>query len=159
MIGKARFQACGHIMIPTLISFHRAGQLACLHLWTNDMFDIYHEWGGDLAVGYGGDIALVTASQTTSQRIGRRLLTNPGDYIWNLDYGGGLALFVGSPVPTSKIEAVVRTQLALESTVAVTPAPQVSVLLVDAANAYVVANITYADQSSSLPVKINVTSA
>jgi hypothetical protein len=120
------------------------------------MFDIFHEWGSDLAVGSGGDLALVTASQTTSQRVRRRLLTNPGDYLWNLDYGGGLALFVGTPAPSSKIEAVVRTQLALEPAVAATPAPQVSARLVDAANGYVVANITYVDQLSSRPVQINV---
>jgi hypothetical protein len=123
------------------------------------MFDIFHEWGGDLAVGSGGDLALVGASQATSQRIRRRLLTNPGDYLWNLDYGGGLALFIGTTAPSSRIEAVVRTQLALESTVAATPAPQVSARLVDAANGYVVANITYADQASSRPVLINVTSS
>lgn len=123
------------------------------------MFDVFHEWGGDLAVSSGGDLALVTASQTTSQRISRRLLTNPGDYLWNLDYGGGLALFVGTPALSSKIEAVVRTQLTLETAVAAAPAPQVSARLVDAANGYVVANITYADQSSSLPVQINITSS
>jgi hypothetical protein len=122
------------------------------------MYDLFHEWGGDLAVGSGGDLALATSSQTTSQRVRRRLLTNPGDYLWNLDYGGGLALFVGTPTPSSKIEAVVRTQLALEATVAATPAPQVSARLVDAANGYVVANITYADQTSSMPVQINLTS-
>jgi hypothetical protein len=122
------------------------------------MYDVFHEWGGDLAVGSGGDLALVTSPQTTSQRVHRRLLTNPGDYLWNLDYGGGLALFVGTPTPSSKIEAVVRTQLALEETVAVTPAPQVSVRLVDAANGYVVANITYVDQTSLMPVQINLTS-
>jgi hypothetical protein len=121
------------------------------------MYDILLEWGGDLAVGSGGDLALVTGADTTSQRIHRRLLTNPGDYLWHLDYGGGLAQFIGLPALPTKIEAVVRTQLTLETTVAAIPAPQVSARLVDAANGYVVANITYTDQASTLPVQINIT--
>jgi hypothetical protein len=111
-----------------------------------------------LVVSSSGDLALVTASQTTSQRVRRRLLTNPGDYLWNLDYGGGLALFVGAPTSSSRIEAVVRGQLALETTIAATPSPQVSARLVDGANGYVVADIFYADRASSLPVQINVSS-
>jgi hypothetical protein len=122
------------------------------------MFDAFHEWAGDLAVGSSGDLALATTSQSTSQRIRRRLLTNPGEYLWNLDYGAGLALFVGTPAPSSRIEAIVRTQLVLEATVAATPAPQVSVRLVDATNGCIVANITYADRASSVPVQLNVTS-
>jgi hypothetical protein len=111
-----------------------------------------------LTVSSSGDLALVSASEATSQRISRRLLTNPGDYLWNLDYGGGLALFVGTPAPCSRIEAIVRAQLALESAVATTPAAQVSARLLDAANGYVIASITYADRSSPRPVQINVTS-
>jgi hypothetical protein len=121
------------------------------------MYDIVLEWGGDLAVGSGGDLALVTGAATTSQRIHRRLLTNPGDYLWHLDYGGGLAQFTGVPTSPTKIEAVVRTQMALETTVATIPAPLVSARLVDAANGYVVANITYADKSSALPVQTIIT--
>jgi hypothetical protein len=158
MIDRVRYQVFGHTIIRTPIWCPGTQQPVCLHLWINDMFDVFHEWGGDLAVGSAGDLALVTGSQTTSQRIRRRLLTNPGDYLWNLDYGGGLASFVGTPAPSSNIEAVVRTQLALEATVAAAPAPQISARLVDAANGYVVANITYADQMSSLPIQINVTS-
>jgi hypothetical protein len=51
------------------------------------MYDIFHEWGSDLVVGSGGDLALATGSAIVSQRVRRRLLTNPGDYLWNLDKG------------------------------------------------------------------------
>ena len=120
------------------------------------MYDLFHEWGTDLAVGSGGDLALSAASDTINQRVLRRLLTNPGDYLWNLNYGGGLGQFVGVPANPADIEAVVGTQLALETAVPATPAPQITASLVDAANGYVVANITYADPFSMAPVQLNV---
>nr|WP_294511685.1 hypothetical protein [uncultured Rhodopila sp.] len=122
------------------------------------MIDIALEWAGDFSVGSTGDLALVSDSDTTNQRVCRRLLTNPGDYLWRLDYGGGLARFVGTPAEPADIESVVRTQLALESAVAASPAPQVSASVIDAANGYVVANITYSDVSSGGPVQLNVSS-
>ena len=72
------------------------------------MDDIFHEWGSDLVAGSGGDLLLATGSVVVSQRVSRRLLTNPGDYIWNLDYGGGLAQFVGLPAKSADIEAVIK---------------------------------------------------
>jgi hypothetical protein len=104
------------------------------------MYDIFHEWGSDLVVGSGGDLALATGSVVVSQRVCRRLLTNPGDYIWNLNYGGGLA----------------SNQLLLETAVPTTPAPQVTTAVVSKTNGSVVANITYADPISEQLVTLNV---
>jgi hypothetical protein len=123
------------------------------------MRDVYHEFGSDLAVGSGGDLALAAGSNVTSQRVRRRLFTNPGDYIWNLDYGGGLTQFVGAPANSTDIEAVVRTQLGLEAAIATNPEPQVKVSTVDRANGYVVANIVYTDINTALPVHLHVTSS
>jgi hypothetical protein len=109
------------------------------------MYDISHAWGGDLVVGNGGDLALAAGSDAVSQRVCRRLLTNAGDYIWNLDYGGGLGQFVGLATKAADIEAVILNQLLLETSVPTTPAPQVTTTVVDATNGYVVANITYTD--------------
>ncbi len=120
------------------------------------MFDLYHQWGSDLAVGSGGDLALAGASDMVSQRVYRRLLTNAGDYLWNLDYGGGLAQFVGLPTSPARIEAIIQAQLGLETAVPSTPTPQVGVRIVDPANGYFVANISYADPSSTAPVQLNV---
>jgi hypothetical protein len=121
------------------------------------MNDIYLEWGGDLVAGNGGDLALATGTDTISQRICRRLLTNPGDYLWTLDYGGGLARFVGAPADPAKIEAVVRDQLGLETAVPTHPVPVVKASVVDAANGYLVTKITYNDPASKQPVQLNVT--
>ena len=123
------------------------------------MYDIFHQWGGDLVVGASGDLAVSTGSDTISQRIYRRLLTNVGDYIWNLDYGGGLSQFVGQPENGADIKAVVRTQLALENAVPATPAPQVSIGLVDPANGSIIASISYTDPNSLMPVQINVSTS
>jgi phage baseplate assembly protein W len=120
------------------------------------MNDIFLEWGGDLAVSSSGDLEVANSTATVNQRVSRRLLTNPGDYLWNLNYGGGLAQFVGEPANTASIEAVVTTQLALESAVPATPAPQVQVSVTDAANGYITANIVYAESISMQTVAINV---
>jgi hypothetical protein len=120
------------------------------------MIDIFHSWGGDLQVGSGGDLAISIGSDATSQRVFRRLLTNPGDYLWNLGYGGGLGQFVGTNVDPARIDGVIATQLALETSVPVNPQPKVSVVVTDAANGYVVANISYADPMSSTPIQLNV---
>ena len=118
------------------------------------MYDIYLEWGTDLSVGSSGDLALVTGSTQTNQRVVRRLLTNPGDYIWNLGYGGGLGTFVGSTANLPDIEAVIRNHMSLEATVPSTPAPNVTVQTL-AVGGYVMANITYSDPSSDDPVNLN----
>ena len=120
------------------------------------MPDIFHEWGSDLSVGSRGDLALATAADAINQRVCRRLLTNAGEYLWNLDYGGGLAKFVGTPADTVEIEAVVRTQLSLETLVPNTPAPQINVDVLNAAAGYVVATITYSDPTTASPVQFHV---
>ena len=91
------------------------------------MPDIALQFGGDLSIGPTGDILLASGSVLTEQRVLRRLLTNPGDYIWQLNYGGGLGQFVGSPGASSAIAGVARSQLLLEAAVAVAPAPVIGV--------------------------------
>jgi len=89
--------------------------------------DIGHEWAGDLTVGLRGDLDVVDGPGAVTQRILRRLLTNAGDYIWNLTYGAGLPGFVGTPAGRVRIGAIVQQQMALEASVAISPAPTVSV--------------------------------
>ena len=61
------------------------------------MPDLAHEFGADLQAGPTGDLALADGAALGRQRVLRRLLTNPGDYIWHPTYGAGLARFVGHP--------------------------------------------------------------
>ena len=89
--------------------------------------DILHQWGSDLGTGPTGDLAMVTGSQLGQQRLLRRLLTSPGDYIWQPDYGAGLAQFIGQPGNALQIRAVVRSQIFKEAAVARTPEPVIDV--------------------------------
>jgi phage baseplate assembly protein W len=91
------------------------------------MADLAHEWGIDLMIGPGGDLQVVDGDGQVRQRVLRRLLTNPGDYIWQLNYGAGLAAFVGEAQPAGRVRAVVRDQLRLEPAVARSPEARVQV--------------------------------
>lgn len=89
--------------------------------------DIWHQWGADLVTGPTGDLATVSGTLLGTQRVLRRLLTNPGDYIWQLAYGAGLARFVGQPANSLQISAVIRAQIFQEAAVARSPEPVVTV--------------------------------
>jgi hypothetical protein len=120
------------------------------------MFDIFHQWGADLTVDGTGDIALCGTSVRTTQRIYRRLVTNPGAYVWNLSYGAGLANFVGTPTSAQDIESVIRNQLQLEDSVASSPAPNIATQYIDAANGILTVTINYADRISASPVQMSL---
>ena len=84
-------------------------------------------WGQDLAPGNIGDLLLASATELGQQRILRRLLTNPGDYVWQPSYGAGLARFVGAPTDVASIRAVIRSQIFMETSVARLPEPVIDV--------------------------------
>jgi phage baseplate assembly protein W len=91
------------------------------------MADAFHQWGSDLVLGPTGDVATISGPLLGQQRVLRRLLTSPGDYIWQLDYGAGLARFIGQPANPLQIAAVIRSQIFKEPTVARTPEPVIDV--------------------------------
>lgn len=110
------------------------------------MADIFHQFGADLAISPTGDLATATGATLTQQRVLRRLLTNSGDYIWNLDYGAGLARFVGQPASATRIAAVIRSQIFKEASVARTPEPLIDVQ--SGSSGTVTVHIRYADAST-----------
>jgi phage baseplate assembly protein W len=110
------------------------------------MPDLSHFYGGDLAVGPAGDLATVAGTQLGQQRVLRRLLTNPGDYLWNPGYGAGLAQFVGQPASAARIRSVIRSQIFQESVVARTPEPAIDVQA--DASGTVTVQIRYADSAT-----------
>jgi phage baseplate assembly protein W len=110
------------------------------------MPDLAQFYGNDLAVGPGGDLATVDTTQLGQQRVLRRLLTNPGDYLWNPSYGAGLAQFVGLPVNAARIASVIRSQIFQEPAVAPSPAPLIAVAA--GASGTVAVQISYADSTT-----------
>lgn len=92
--------------------------------------DVAHVWGQDVQLSPTGDLGRVTRADRSRQRVLRRLLTNPGDYIFHPDYGAGLPALVGSNVTAAEVAALVRQQLKLEPSVAQTPEPVISVTLI-----------------------------
>jgi len=100
-------------------------------------------WSQDLATGNTGDLALVSGTVLGQQRVLRRLLTNPGDYVWHPDYGAGLARFVGSPADVAAIRAVVRSQIFMEPAVARLPEPVIDVRSTGDGSVYV--QVRYVD--------------
>jgi phage baseplate assembly protein W len=91
------------------------------------MADLSHQWGGDLGVGPTGDLATATGETEVQQRLLRRLLTSPDEYIWQPGYGAGLARFIGQPGSALRIKAVVRSQIFKEPSVARSPEPIIDV--------------------------------
>jgi hypothetical protein len=116
------------------------------------LVDIDQWWGNDLSPSNTGDLATVSGTTRGEQRILRRLLTNPGDYIWEPTYGAGLGQFIGRTADTSKIVAVIRAALTLESVVAKTPAPQISVTPLASDPTGFTVTINYVDAPSNQPV-------
>jgi len=113
------------------------------------MADIAHQWGSDLTISSTGDLAVVSGASLAQQRILRRLLTSPGDYIWQLDYGAGLARFIGQPGNALQIRAVVRSQIFKEASVSRTPEPVIDVSFGPAgATGTVYVHIRYVDAVS-----------
>jgi hypothetical protein len=88
---------------------------------------MFHVWESDLTTSATGDLAIVTGPTLGQQRVLRRLLTNPGDYIWHTAYGAGLAGFVGAPANAVQIKAAIRSQIFQETAVAQTPEPVINV--------------------------------
>ena len=111
------------------------------------MPDVSQLWGSDLSLSPTGDLALASGSMLGQQRVLRRLLTNPGEYIWQPSYGAGLAQFIGGPANALQIRAVIRSQIFKESTVARTPEPVIDVVP-SSGDGGVYVHIRYVDSGS-----------
>ena len=118
------------------------------------MGDLVLGWGGDLSSSKTGDLGAVLAPDLGTARVLRRLLTNPGAYVWQPGYGAGLARFVGEPVDVDEIEAVIRGQMLLEAAVARSPEPVISVQLDPGGSLFV--SIRYADASTGQAATLNI---
>lgn len=108
--------------------------------------ELAHQFGYDLETTASGDLALSSGTEEGQERVLRRLLTNPGDYLWDLPYGAGLASFIGQPTSAAQIAAISRAQMFLENAVARSPSPQITVLVQP--DGTVTETISYVDSTS-----------
>ncbi len=120
------------------------------------MPDLDMGWSGDLSTTPTGDLLLVDAPGLGTERVLRRLMTNPGDYIWHPDYGAGLAQFVGQPANARGVEALILAQMQLESAVAQVPEPVITVQSDPGGSLYVQIRYADADSANSSALTINL---
>lgn len=120
------------------------------------MSDLHLGWAGDVASSETGDLVTIGVPGLGTERVLRRLLTNPGAYIWHPEYGAGLARFVGQPVDPAGVQALIRTQMLLEPAVAVDPEPVVTVQLDPGGSLYVQVRYADADTAEALTLNIQV---
>jgi phage baseplate assembly protein W len=118
------------------------------------MADVAHYFSADIQQSATGDLLAVDGLAESQQRVLRRLLTNPGDYIWQLDYGAGLPRFIGQPIDQAALTSLIKTQMYLEPSVARSPEPVVQ--LTPIANG-VSARIQYVEVESGQPTVLSFT--
>jgi hypothetical protein len=116
------------------------------------MKDLNHYIGGDLSLSPTGSISPVEGIERGKQRVLRRLITNPGDYLFHPEYGAGLGRYVGSLMNIPEIIALIRGQILLEECVAKKPAPVISV---SPSNETLSVNISYTDAPLGEPVTLS----
>jgi phage baseplate assembly protein W len=122
----------------------------------NTLSDLYHYFGTDLAPSNSGDLLPVGDIIRGQQRVLRRLLTNPGDYIFQPNYGAGLPQWIGRTADLAAMRALIAAQLLLEPSVALQPAPVVAVRpIADQAGGGFAVGIAYTDAASSQPVTLS----
>lgn len=106
------------------------------------MNDLYHYIGSDLSASITGDLLTVDGTTKGQQRVLRRLLTNPGEYLFHPEYGAGLGQKVGTTADVASLKALIRGQVLIEDCVAPVPAPEINVTTIP--NGLAV-NIRYTD--------------
>lgn len=116
------------------------------------MRDLTHYPGDDLSLSPTGSLSPVEGMERGKQRILRRLITNPGDYLFHPNYGAGLGRYVGALMNIPEIIALIRGQILLEDCVAKKPAPVISVT---PSNETISVNISYTDSPHGEPVTLS----
>lgn len=120
------------------------------------MADLLLDWNTDLSLTPSGDLALVDGDDFVRQRIIRRLFTAAQGYVFHLDYGAGMLQKIGGLFTPQQIEAVVRSQLILEDSVAKSPPARISVAWDKTAPGTQIILITYTDAPSGRQISLTI---
>src|SRR5436190_392695 len=116
------------------------------------MTDAAHYFGSDLTVSANGDLLVADGLEESKQRVLRRLLTNPRDYLWEPLYGAGLPSYIGLPLDEPAISALIKGQMYLEADVSHDPEPQVTLQLIPNG---ISARIVYTSVENGEPVLLS----
>lgn len=119
-----------------------------------DLNDVGHLWGADIRLSSTGDLSLVSGSDRSKERVLRRLLTNPGEYLFSMPYGGGVPAQIGKIADNAKISANIQGQMKIEPSVSQSVAPTVAVT--DTAQGVAVA-ISYIAAPDQTPAALSFT--
>lgn len=121
-----------------------------------NLSDLDHYVGNDLAASGTGDLQAVSGTVRGQQRIVRRLLTNPGDYIFHPEYGAGLPKWIGRNADLAEIRGLIRGQILLEDVVAKNPEPVVVVAPIPTSQGGGFAvSIAYTDAAAGQPATLS----
>jgi hypothetical protein len=113
--------------------------------------DIYQYFGNDIVMAANGDLQTIDGIEKGKQRILRRLMTIPGSYIFHVNYGAGLPLYVGEALTQDvyqKILGVILTQLQLEQAVSKETPPVVKLQAIPDG---LIVDISYTDAGTLTP--------
>lgn len=102
--------------------------MATNSVYPQTLYDLYNDMGQDLILNPDSDLLNVSNTERSKQRVLRRLLTNPIDYIWHIDYGAGLPSYVGreySNATFNDIQSAIISNIFNEDSVAKIPAPEI----------------------------------
>lgn len=90
--------------------------------------DAFQVYGGDLSLNASNtDIAVATDFVEGRQRVIRRILTFPTNYIFDPTYGGGAPELIGTTTQPKTVEATMLAQMLQEQAVSQNPPPSVVV--------------------------------
>ena len=116
------------------------------------MSDIAHYFSSDIGLGATGGVQVAEGTLESQQRILRRLLTNPGDYIWEPEYGAGLPRYIGEKLDIVALTALIRSQMYLEASVQQQPEPRITATPLQNG---IYVRIVYVEATSGQPVTLN----
>lgn len=120
------------------------------------MADAALEWKGDFDLTDGGDLLLVDGVEETRERIMRRLFTVTRGLVFHQSYGAGLPERIGRVAKTRNIQALVRGQIAMESTVARNPVPVITVSEAATSPGLFLIDIRYTDAVTGAAIAISL---
>ena len=120
------------------------------------LYDISQNFGEDLRLSSQNDLLPVSDLERSKQSVLRRLLTNPGDYIWHTDYGAGLPAFVGQALSGDRfdeIRSLITSQIFLEPSVSQIPEPQI---LLQTIQGGLFVQINYTESATKQPIVLTL---